>query len=152
MPNSEMPRYKCHKEAHALKISSLFDDGGTTRLLVEAPFSPIEVSAAWVAKHDPKAGGYYVVYKDGYASFSPAEAFDDGYTRTDVPSSDLENRFTYHPPKGNQAERYVWIRDHAKSLAAMIDELCPDSREKSLAVTNLEESVMWANASIARNE
>lgn len=33
----------------------------------------------------------------------------------------------------------------------MINNLCPESREKSLAVTNLEESVMWANASIARN-
>jgi len=37
-------------------------------------------------------------------------------------------------------------------LAAYINENCPDSREKSLAFTKLEEAVMWANASIARNE
>ena len=29
---------------------------------------------------------------------------------------------------------------------------CPDSRELSLALTNLEQAVFWANASIARNE
>ena len=32
-------------------------------------------------KHQPTVGGYYVVYKDGYKSFSPADAFESGYTR-----------------------------------------------------------------------
>lgn len=66
--------------------------------------------------------------------------------------NDLEKRFTYHPPKGDQAVRYAQIRADAKQFALMIDELAPDSREKSLAVTALEEAVMWANAAIARNE
>ena len=30
-------------------------------------------------KHKPHAGGYYVVYDDGYKSFSPAKAFEEGY-------------------------------------------------------------------------
>lgn len=34
----------------------------------------------------------------------------------------------------------------------MVDELCPESRERSLAFTKIDEAVMWANASIARNE
>jgi hypothetical protein len=65
---------------------------------------------------------------------------------------DLQKRFTYHPPKGDQAHRYELIRDIARNFAETIDRLAPDSREKSLAVTHLEESVMWANAAIARNE
>lgn len=65
---------------------------------------------------------------------------------------DLANRFTYHPPKDGQAERYQILRDHARELAEHIDAECPDSREKSLAITHLEEAVMWANAAIARNE
>jgi hypothetical protein len=65
---------------------------------------------------------------------------------------DLDNRFTYHKPKNDQALRYEMIRDWARQFAASIDEKCPDSREKSLAITHLEESVMWANAAIARNE
>ena len=66
--------------------------------------------------------------------------------------ADLENRFTHHPPQGDQAVRYAQIRQEAHHLAIVIDGLAPDSREKSLAITHLEETVMWANAAIARNE
>ena len=64
----------------------------------------------------------------------------------------IENSFTYHPPKGDQAERYVLLRDEAKDLAVSIVHNCPDSRERSLAITKLEEAIMWANKSIACNE
>ncbi|GEM01613.1 hypothetical protein HMI01_15290 [Halolactibacillus miurensis] len=63
----------------------------------------------------------------------------------------IENNFMYHAPKEGQPEKYTAIREKAKELAYLIDSQCPNSREKSLAVTNLEQSVMWANASIARN-
>lgn len=69
-----------------------------------------------------------------------------------MPIDDIEKRFTYHPPRGDQAERYEEIRLLAKGLAYHIVERCPDSRERSLALTKLEEAVMWANAAIARNE
>ena len=64
----------------------------------------------------------------------------------------LISAFTYHAPNPGQPEKYVVIRDTAKGLAMVINDNCPDSREKSLAITKLEECVMWANASIARNE
>lgn len=67
-------------------------------------------------------------------------------------TADLANRFTYHAPKDGQPERYERFRAFAHSLASLINEECPESREKSLAITHLEEAVMWANASIARNE
>ena len=63
----------------------------------------------------------------------------------------IENAFTYHAPKPGQPEKYQAIRKMAKELAYLIDEMVTDSREKSLAQTKLEESVMWANAGIARN-
>ena len=65
---------------------------------------------------------------------------------------EIENNYTYHSPKADQPEWYERIRFKAKMLAAYINENCPDSREKSLAMTNLEQAVMWANAAIARNE
>lgn len=65
---------------------------------------------------------------------------------------DIEKRFTYHKPKDGQPGKYTEIRNTAKNLALLIDDLCPDSREKSIAMTKLEEAVMWANAAIARNE
>lgn len=65
---------------------------------------------------------------------------------------ELDTRFTYHSPKADQAERYVKIRNAQKALAELVVELCPDSREQSLAITKLEEAGYWANASIARRE
>ena len=64
----------------------------------------------------------------------------------------IERDFTYHPPKGDQQERYVHLRDTAKDLAFLILENTPISREQSLAITNLEQAIFWANAAIARNE
>ena len=63
----------------------------------------------------------------------------------------IENTFTYHAPKDGQPEKYQAIREKAKELAYLIQELVPPSREQSLAMTKLEECSMWANAGIARN-
>lgn len=63
-----------------------------------------------------------------------------------------ENNFTYHAPHGDQAERYGEIRSQIKSLAEFLEEQCPPSRELSVAMTNLEQVMFWANAAIARNE
>ncbi len=64
----------------------------------------------------------------------------------------IEQNFTYHPPKADQRDRYELIRGRAKVLATLIVQQTPESREQSLALTALEEAVMWANAAIARNE
>lgn len=66
-------------------------------------------------------------------------------------NGEIIKNFSYHAPKEGQPEMYEAIRNKALLLAAYINEYCPDSREKSLAMTKLEEAVMWANASIARN-
>lgn len=63
---------------------------------------------------------------------------------------EVDIRFKYHKPKEGQPEKYQGIREKSKELAWLIEETCPESREKALAITKLEESVMWANASIAR--
>ncbi|MEO8647758.1 MAG: hypothetical protein ABI539_01190 [Acidobacteriota bacterium] len=64
----------------------------------------------------------------------------------------IDNNFIYHPPKEGQPERYQALRDKAKELAEMINDFCPESREKSVAFTQLETAIFWANASIARND
>jgi hypothetical protein len=74
------------------------------------------------------------------------------YPMTDEEQARLKKDFTYHPPVPNQVPRYEKIRDYARTFAATILKDCPPSRERSLALTHLEEAVMWANASIARNE
>lgn len=64
----------------------------------------------------------------------------------------IGNTFAYHAPKADQPERYEAIRSKAKELALLILGCCPNSRERSLALTHLEDVCYTANASIARNE
>lgn len=88
----EMPLYNCHKQVRALKIWSIdFDhykakvenretDGSATITPAEKGYAPFKVPYLYVRDHKPEVGGYYVVYKDGYRSYSPAKAFEEGYT------------------------------------------------------------------------
>jgi hypothetical protein len=64
----------------------------------------------------------------------------------------IDNTFTYHPPFGNQTQRYEVLRAAGKVLAMEVQRACPESREKSLALTQIQQAIMWANASIACNE
>ncbi len=64
----------------------------------------------------------------------------------------IENDFTYHSPTPEQAGRYVQLREAGKHLATIILDLTPASREQSLALTELEKAIFFANAAIARNE
>ena len=73
------------------------------------------------------------------------------YDITEQVDKDLQKRFTYHAPKEGQPEKYAELRDKAKEFACLCVAFCPESRERSLALTKIEEAVMWANASIARN-
>lgn len=86
----------------------------------------------------------------------PATQQDEGsgksYGLDRATLEDLARRFTYHPPKNDQPARYTELRSLAHGLAHAIATSCPSSRERSLALTKLEEAVMWANAAIARNE
>lgn len=87
---SNMPLYECHKQVHALEIASVgnyknnpemgrlirtvnFTDG-TSRDLTDDIFR----------RYLPQPGDFYVVYEDGYESFSPRKAFLDGYKAIDA--------------------------------------------------------------------
>lgn len=78
----EMPKYKCHKQVHALRIRAINinPDGSASIIPEEDGYAQFDVTAEYYIKHQPKIGGYYVVYKDGHESFSPADAFESGYT------------------------------------------------------------------------
>lgn len=67
-------------------------------------------------------------------------------------TAQIENMFTYHAPFGNQADRYEVLRAEARNFATLINTCCPESREKSIAITKLQECVQMANAAIAINE
>jgi hypothetical protein len=81
-----LPQYQSHKKVHAFKILAVSyeetPDGISLVCIVptDPNLSPVYIDYDWYYKHRPQAGGYYVVYEDGYTSYSPAEAFENGYT------------------------------------------------------------------------
>lgn len=78
----DLPKYKCHKRVSAAKIWNIFEAEHVLNLvwcdgLVGCHQS---VTPEWMEKHKPEEGGYFVVYEDGYTSYSPAEVFEAGYS------------------------------------------------------------------------
>lgn len=65
---------------------------------------------------------------------------------------ELIRRFRDHEPSEEQARRMARLRGECLELAEVIDELCPDSREKADALTNLDYVMYQANAAIARRD
>jgi hypothetical protein len=66
--------------------------------------------------------------------------------------TELANKFTYHPPKNDtQLMTYAQIREAGRKFAMLLVTATPDTRERSLALTKIEEAVMWGNAGVARN-
>ena len=74
------------------------------------------------------------------------------YQPSKVDVERIEKACTYHQPKDDQQQRYLFISGKIEEMMVTITQACPQSRERSLALTKLEEAKMWANASIARNE
>lgn len=75
--NDGLRLYVCHKVVAAGKITSVFTDC----VFVDVKDGVLVAgSIEWVNHHKPQVGGYYVVYEDGYTSYSPAEAFEKGYS------------------------------------------------------------------------
>ncbi len=74
------------------------------------------------------------------------------YPLDDKTLSELNERFEYHAPKVDQVPRYNAIRAKARELALLIVTSSPKSREQALALTHIDEAMLFANAAIARNE
>lgn len=81
----DLPKYKSHKVVMASKILSvsmwIAGDCSVNPHELRLEHGSVMVSNEWCERHKPSVGGYFVVYEDGYSSFSPAKAFEGGYTR-----------------------------------------------------------------------
>lgn len=65
---------------------------------------------------------------------------------------DIEHRFAYHAPGPLKVEVHGDIRQVGWTIADYFNSVLPEGREKALALTKIEEAVMWANAAVARGE
>lgn len=66
----------------------------------------------------------------------------------------MDDRFKHHPPKGDETiARHQAAREGADAFLSVIESTSwANSREKSLAITKVEEALFWLNADIARNQ
>jgi hypothetical protein len=96
-----LPVYQSHKRVRAGKIAAIehLENGEDSCILLkfEGGFAPVTLLRSWFFRHNPKIGGYFVVYADGYTSWSPAEAFEEGYARVNEGERDtLQQARAYH--------------------------------------------------------
>ena len=160
----EMPKYKSHKTVWALKIKTILRDAEiaqqhnreTDGSALITPFgegyAPFKVDGEYLRKHKPEAGGYYVVYKDGYKSFSPDKAFEEGYSSYPAKVTEVEQGLLSviaevaeergrqdgkwggpdHDDKYTPAEFVQWIKDYAGWTRQMASMGSTDKARKRL--------------------
>jgi uncharacterized protein with PhoU and TrkA domain len=69
-----------------------------------------------------------------------------------IGTAELEARLSYHKMETAQLAQSESVRNAAKYLASVVTGNAPPGRETSLAITHVEEALMWANKAIARGE
>lgn len=72
--------------------------------------------------------------------------------RKHMKEKQIRNNYAKHEIGETQRHELDGIRHQVRNIALVINDVCPESREQSLALTKLEEAVMWAEAAIARNQ
>lgn len=89
-PAVALPQWQSHKKVYGDKIKKIVDHGPNSEL--SSPQASgifwflecggyVDVKKDLIARGSPVVGDYYVKYADGYESWSPAAAFEEGYSR-----------------------------------------------------------------------
>jgi hypothetical protein len=151
---AELPLYTSHKQVRALKIERIEVHDSGALIIPDGGFSGFNVTREYLAKHNPAAGGYWVLYADGYQSWSPAEAFESGYSPVGLPmqtkqardESEILPMFGYR--QLTEGGSRIVARIFSETLRAL-ERQCPAGREFSIVRTKLEEACMFAKKAIS---
>lgn len=81
---TELPMYQCHKQVRALRIAAIeiHQDLSATIAPIDAGYAPFKTRPGWAERFQGNESdpGVYVVYEDGFSSWSPSAPFDAGYS------------------------------------------------------------------------
>ncbi len=64
----------------------------------------------------------------------------------------MNKTYAYHQPSQEGLDKIRKIREAYSDLHSLIESLAPNSREKSVAFTELETSAMWAIKAVVCND
>jgi hypothetical protein len=140
-----MKTYRCHKVVQAAKIAKVVPSPDIQCCIlqceqdVENRIDFVTVDDEWYCKHKPQPGGYYVRYEDGYTSYSPAEAFEAGYSELEDPSRTPDQVAI---SKQYNALVTSWCTEHQRPMPyrksvecyAIVAKLDDEERDKLLAL------------------
>ena len=130
----ELPRYRSHKIVRAAKIVLVeaFQSNGAASLVCQFGNMTATVGTrpGWQErfKGADTDNGYFVVYEDGYESWSPSKAFEEGYTRIDAEEGH---------PKPSSFGIEQWRRD-ATILSALVLHGVDNWEEYEAAMETIE--------------
>lgn len=165
-----MQRFQSHKVVEAAKITSVEERHTGVHTLRSGPDILGDIKTFWFEKHAPDpgnlqsvVGGYFVRYPDGYTSWSPAAAFEDGYTpfvhdpKDGASNSDQVPGLPVAGYKPTQSAAKVALvrsfKEDEERLLRRLDELrsAPegeiDQRWLAIGRTHIEEGFMFVNRS-----
>ena len=65
----------------------------------------------------------------------------------------MKKTYAYHKPSNDGLQKIKILRESFSAIHNLIEELAPSpSREKSVALTNLETTAMWAIKAVVFND
>jgi hypothetical protein len=108
----KLPHWKCHKEVDGFQIDRIV---GNSLISADANVYVI-VTADYMEKHKPFVGGYFVQYLDGYQSFSPAAAFEDGYSKVAEVPEKVVPIFDWYTVEIFPADKVVMVKNYKHHL------------------------------------
>lgn len=153
-----MQKWKCHKVVEAVRVDAVrplagslqINGVGDQELMLLGEDATVAVPVAWVRRHAPDGnpqllcGGYYVRYADGYDSWSPAQAFEKGYTELVEIDESLFTAHTNEPilryfTWTHLPERLQKVSKPFAEMAASVILQQPRSPERTVALRKLLE-------------
>jgi hypothetical protein len=64
----------------------------------------------------------------------------------------IDKPYAYHKPSNDGMAKITRLREVFSEVERVIKEVCPESRQRSVALTNNEQTAMWAIKAVVFND
>jgi hypothetical protein len=64
----------------------------------------------------------------------------------------IDKPYAYHVPSASGLAKITALREAFSQIDRLIKEVCPDSRQRAVAITNNEQTAMWAIKAVVFND